>query len=321
MPITVQDYIDSLTEQRRQNPNFRLPPGYRWDGTRVVRGFTPGARVGGVPGAGSPGQINIPLGGGEGGGGGGTPTIGTGPGYVDGFPGGVLPGTPTGMPTPPSAPTTGSGQSAPRTGGNSILNWLSDPSNWGNILSMLGDTGSVLGSTAQGAASGRAAEANMLAQRDIAGVSQYGINQNAEMAAGNLDLNRQQFQESARGNRASDALRGDLIANMQDANISVPGVPAATVTGGLRPSAMSANGRAAGAELNRQAMLAQLDPPTYAGGRVLTPPPLSEIPKPSGLETAAGAGGSILSILGALAPLLGGRGRTPTTTPPKTVGG
>jgi hypothetical protein len=314
---TVEDY---LTRQRQRDPNFKLPPGYTWDGVKVVRGrdFTIPGGGGGVPGAGGPGQINIPIGG-EGGGG--SPTVGGGPGYIPGIPGGTLPGTPTGMPTPPSAPTTGSGQSSPRTGGSSILNWLSDPSNWGNILSMLGDTGSVLGSQAQGAASGRAAEANMLAQRDIAGVSQYGINQNAEMAAGNLDLNRKDFEERARGTRATDAVRGDLIANIQDANISVPGVPAATVTGGLRPSAMSSNGRAAGAELNRQAMLKQLDPETYTGGTVLPKPPLSEIPQASGWETAAGAGGSILSILGALAPLLGGRGRTPTTTPPKTVGG
>ncbi len=305
---TIEEF---LTAEKRKNPNYALPRGYRWDGTRVTKGA--GVVLGNSPGAGgqsSGGGINIPLGNSE----------SAGPGYVDGIMGGVLPGSSTGMPTPPQTPSNG-GATVPGSSGltDGIMNFLGN-TDWGSLLDVFGDAGSVLGSQAAGASMGRDREADMLSRRDLAENQQYGIEQNAQMQAGNLDLNRQDFANRQRGSVARQAMTGNLLSNMKDVDFNVPGVKSTNV-GGLRPSALGAGGRANAAELAKQATLKQLDPQAFSGGEVLTPPTLSEIPDASGWETAAGAGGGILQILGALSPLLGGRGRQPSTTPPKTVGG
>lgn len=290
MPQTIEQV---LTARKQQDPNYRLPAGYRWDGVQVTRG--PGTNLGGVPGAGGSTGINIPLGGGEG-----TPTIGSG--VPSGFPGA--------QPVPGMGATGGG--SVPGSSGitDSIMDYLGNPSNWATLLEVFGDVGGVAGSAAAGAAQGRATEADLLSRRDLAANQQYGINQNAEMNAGSLDLARKNFSENARGGRAKQAIVGNLLNNMQDVNISVPGVQGSAV-GGIRPSAIGSGGRANAAELARQATVAQLQGDTFTGGDVLEKPTLSSIPEASGWETAAGAAGTIGSLAAALAPLL--RRRQPTT--------
>lgn len=289
-----------FTEQRRRNPTFQAPAGFEWKGDHYERdthGFWDDlgkwTAIGGGVGAMGLGGMGLagigPLAGSGALGGGGAAF---GPGAVDGIGGSVLPGTALGG----YAPAPG--------GSGGILNWLGN--NWRDLLGMGGDLGQVLGGAAAGAAQGRLQEGDLLARRDLAKNQQYGINQGAEMQAGNLDLARKSFSEGARGSRAKDALLGNLLQNVQDVNISVPGVPSGGgVTGGLRPSALGAGGRQAGSDLAKQALLAMSTPDAFTGGQVLTPPQLAPIPEASGWETAAGVGGTVGSILGAL----GGRRR------------
>jgi hypothetical protein len=254
---------------------------------------------GGAPGGETPGTINIPIGG-EGGTNMPLPPIGSG--VPNGLPGGV---PPSDLGNPLANPNTGS------SSGNSIMRFLSGL-NWGDLLGTLGDVGSVAGTQAQQAANGRVTEADLLSRRDLAQNQQYGIRQSAEMSRGNLDLNRQQFSEQARGNRGRQATVASILANYQPGRTTVPGVPSATVTGGLR---VNDGAKAPLNELSRQAFSRLLEGDHFEGGNMVDPPVLSEIPKPSGWETAAGTAGGITQILGALAPLFGGRRPSSTATP------
>lgn len=291
------------TRALQMNPDFQLPKGYVLKGGRVVKrpedtwdkiGRYAALAGTGVAAYGAGGVAAGAMRGGSAAGGA-TPTVGGTTGGGAGIPGGEV------------------GEAIGGAGGNAAgggyLNWLTDPGNLQTLFSVAGDVGGVLGGASEGAAQGRALESTLQGQRDIARNQQYGVRQNAELAAGNLDLNRKNFTENARGGRARQAMTGNLLSNLQDLHLSVPGVPEATVTGGLRPSALGAGGQQSASELARSAMLAQMAPDTFAGGKILEPPPLSEVPQASGWEKAAGVGGNILSILGALA---NARGRTPT---------
>lgn len=163
-----------------------------------------------------------------------------------------------------------------------------------------GMLGKVFGGQAKGAADGRMAQANLQAEQDRTLTSQYGIGQNAQMQAGNLDLSRKGFEESARGGRAKQALIGDLLSRLQDVNISIPGVQSASITGGLRPSALSEGGRAAGSLLNKQALLKMLEGDKFQGGEMLKAPGVQAIPQASKWEKIAGILGNVGSIAGGI---------------------
>jgi hypothetical protein len=60
-------------------------------------------------------------------------------------------------------------------------------------------------------------------------------------------------------------LLADLLGNMQDVSVNVPGIQTASVTGGLRPSAMGAGGKQAMGELLKQALFAQMQNPGASG--------------------------------------------------------
>lgn len=167
-------------------------------------------------------------------------------------------------------------------------------------LTGLGTLGDVLGKQAAGSAAGRATESDLLTRQDMLRNQQYQTQQNAQMGAGQLDLQRKGFSEDARGGRAKQAMIGDLLSRLQDVNISVPGIQTANVTGGLRPSALGETGRGAGAELAKQALLKLMQGDTFEGGQVLNAPGLSQLPKAGTWEKIAGVGGTIGSLLGAL---------------------
>jgi hypothetical protein len=63
----------------------------------------------------------------------------------------------------------------------------------------------------------------------------------------------------AAGQRASNSVRGDILANAQDARFSGNSrIPQFSFSGGLRPSMFSGNTRQLGAEMSREALLDQL---------------------------------------------------------------
>jgi hypothetical protein len=181
-----------------------------------------------------------------------------------------------------------------------LLRLLHDEGGWIQAALMgAGLLGKVFGGQAKGAADGRMAQAKLQGDQDALRTQQYGIGQNAQMQAGNLDLSRKNFSEDARGGRAKQAMIGDLLSRLQDVNISVPGIQTASVTGGLRPSAMSESGRAAGSLLNQQALLKMLEGDKFSGGEILKQPGVTALPQPSKWEKLAGILGNVGTLAGA----------------------
>jgi hypothetical protein len=187
---------------------------------------------------------------------------------------------------------------APFTGGASLA-----------ALPVLSGIGQIAGGAAAGAQSDRALAGQQTAQENQANLNQFTAAQNAQNQTGQLDLQRKMFSEQARGGRGKQALIGDLLANMQDVNISVPGVQNATVTGGMRPSALSAGGRQAGSELHKQALMALMNGDEFKGGEIMTPPEVKQAPEKGGMEK----GLDWLGLIGSLAGAFGGGGvQSPT---------
>ncbi len=168
------------------------------------------------------------------------------------------------------------------------------------LLGIGGALGSLFGGIGKGRAEGRAQEADLLTRRDAVEANKYGTAQGAQMQAGNLDLARKGFTEDARGGRAKQALIGDLLSRIQDANVSVPGIQSASVSGGIRPSALGSLGRESAGELARQALMAQMTPDQFQGGQILQPPRASPLPQSSGLDSFLNIGALLGTGMGAL---------------------
>jgi hypothetical protein len=155
-----------------------------------------------------------------------------------------------------------------------------------------------------GAASGGKNDAKMAgAQIDQTGnnqlLSQYGLQQNAQMNQGQLDLQRKQFSEGAEASRMKRALVGSLLGNMQDFDISMPGIPKAQMSGGLKPSTLGQGGRDISAEMVARALSQIRSGDQFQGGNILPAPTLATPQKPSTggfMDTAA----LIASLGGAL---------------------
>jgi hypothetical protein len=155
-------------------------------------------------------------------------------------------------------------------------------------------------------AKGRADESTALNQRDQTANSLYNTAQNAQMQSGQLDLQRQQAAQQMAGKRTQQATAADLLSRMQDVSINVPGIHNATVTGGIRPSAMGDIGRTSNALLAKQALMKQLEGDSFSGGQILTPPSQSAMPQGNFLDTLLNTGGLVGSLggaaLGAMSP-------------------
>lgn len=146
---------------------------------------------------------------------------------------------------------------------------------------------------------------------------------NSGVNVGNLDLAQKKQALTAPGMEAGNSARGDILANSQDAVMS--NLPASlaghmpTISGGLRPSLLSPNSRALGAQMSRNALTNTMSGKDTNFAPLPTVPGATPLPSPTGLDTAmqgvAGAGG-FLTALGAL--------HTPTTgasSPGQQTGG
>ena len=150
---------------------------------------------------------------------------------------------------------------APFTGGASL------------IPSLISAGGSVASGLAGGAQKGREAQntaaqdAALFAQRENA------AKENSLMGRAGLDLQQRGFGQQSQSDAYKKALMSALAMNMQDSQVSgVPkGIPVINFSGGMRPSAIGAEGKAAAGELQKQAMLKlmngeKFDPlPAYQG--------------------------------------------------------
>ncbi len=168
-------------------------------------------------------------------------------------------------------------------------------------VSLISAASNAAGQYAKNSAAGRVAEAGLNQGQDSLRNSQYNTAQNAQMQGGNLDLNRKSFSEGARGNRAKQALIGDLLANFKGTNISTPGIKGSQISGGLADS-MGLMGKAAGSELSRQALLKLLEGDTFEGGDILPQPGVTAQPKASTFEkimAGIGTGGALAGSIAA----------------------
>ena len=156
---------------------------------------------------------------------------------------------------------------------------------------------SVLGNGAAGRASGRQIAAGLNVNRDQL------LNQQYTQGSTNA-FNQAKFQLDAPSERAGQAVRGDILANSQDATFT--GLPdyvkMPTVSGGLRPSMLSDTTRQAGRDLT------SLAASQMGKDRIDYPnaPPIQPIPDASLLESIMGAGSTTAGILSALSPLAKG---------------
>jgi hypothetical protein len=202
--------------------------------------------------------------------------------------------------------TAGSGGSLKDIAFSGVSGGVPVPTGTSSWLSLIPQIAGAVGQIAGGASAGKSdqrmregAQTNAANNTELAA---YQTQQAAQNQAAQLDLQRKMFGEDARAGRAKQAALADLISNLQDISIDVPGIQAANVTGGLRPSTMGATGRQGMAELSKQALAKLLEGDTFTGGNILTPPTLAGMPQRGGVE-------STLDWLGLLGSAAGGIGK------------
>jgi hypothetical protein len=166
----------------------------------------------------------------------------------------------------------------------------------------------------------KVAETNALQSQDQNRLKARGIAQGALIASdatltdrAALDLDQRKFGEGARGGRFNDAMRGGLAANAQDVVANRPkGIPNVSFSGGIRPSAFGPQGREAGQELSRQALLRLMEGDKFEklpSPTVLPELGMSELPKASGFDKFLGIVGPLLDGVAAYKSMGGQFGR------------
>jgi len=216
------------------------------------------------------------------------------------------------------------------------------PFTGGASLAALPAISSIAGGAAKGMADQRAQENAQTQERNRLMAQLFGITQNANTSAlenssrerlgqGGLDLDQRKFALAAPGTRASNAVRGSLIQNLQP--VSFSGLPSRIsnsiphMTGGLTPAAISPEARAAGGELTRQSVLELLkgdqftpQTPTNFQGGVLPLPQMEALKQSGLLEKILGGLGLGGSLLSGLAPSGYGSRGSQGEAPNDTVG-
>lgn len=192
---------------------------------------------------------------------------------------------------------------APFTGGASlaalpVLNAFDTPA---------GIVGAAAGGAAGGRAQGRIDEAgiqqrqdsNMLERARLVALNSELQNRFA-LDKSTADLAQRRFGLEAPGARASNAVRGDILARAQDATVDAgslgPNIHVPTISGGLRPSMFSDSTRQLGGLMSAQALAGQqagdtFDPLTYNA-----PPPipgLTPLPESGTLDSILNTAGVV----------------------------
>ena len=182
----------------------------------------------------------------------------------------------------------------------------------GNIVGGLGKNSDAIGGLAAGRQAGREAQTyaqqaqDRLAQQNYQNqLSAENIGTQRQFGQANLDLTQRQFGLQAPQTRASNAVRGDILANASDFSFGAPSmvgnIPVPTSSGGLRPSIFSENTRNLGRLMSEQALSGQQAGDTFAPlnfAPLPTAPNLTPLPEAGGLDKVLTTAGTI----GALAP-------------------
>lgn len=215
---------------------------------------------------------------------------------------------------------------------------------WATVVPLITAGVSTAGQIAAARQAGRQAQASQQVPVDRlnqdAATSTLGVQQRALDAQDAARLARALgvLQEAAAarqapGQRASNAVRGDILANAQDASFSGPSrVPKFEFSGGLRPSMFSGNTRQLGAAMSREALMDQLagSPKPFSAlpeadySRILNAQPVpGGTPLPEGskmdaiLQAIGQYGGLAAGVAGAYQ---GGQAPPPQAQPVPTIG-
>ncbi len=206
---------------------------------------------------------------------------------------------------------------------------------------LIGAIGNVASNIAQGRAQGRVQEAGINANQDILKQRQAALMEEALQNRGNLDLSQKKMLEDALAQRAQtdlqqrqfaltapqarakNSVKGDMLANLQDVSVHAsPRVQASIpqISGGLRPSMLSGNSRALGADMSRQALMQQMEGdhfdkpgamPTFDKMPAPQIPGVTPTPQSGGLDTFLNTVGGVGAGAGFLADALKNRYKVP----------
>lgn len=184
-------------------------------------------------------------------------------------------------------------------GGGGILsqagNILSNGQGIRGYLDTAGQIGDALGGLSRGRQQGRIDETNATQGQDRNALYRY----NAQLGQADMDLKRKNYTLDAPGKRASNSVRGDILANAQDVSIGLPStIPQTTISGGLRPSMFSANTRALGGEMSSQALASQQAGDTFSD--LPAPPELTPLPQAGKTDSILNSAAGIASLLSSL---------------------
>lgn len=157
-----------------------------------------------------------------------------------------------------------------------------------------GIAGGVAGSFAKGREAGRDKENSQAMTQDALRLQAARDLENAMMNRAELELKQKGDKRSSQEDSFRKSILGALTKNMQDGSFNRPeGVPNISLSGGMRPSALGVEGRAAGEELNKQAMLSLLNGEKYAdvaGPEKFAP---TEMKKGSAIDAILGTVGAV----------------------------
>lgn len=171
-------------------------------------------------------------------------------------------------------------------GGGGILGGISSFLSGGHglpgYLQTAGQIGSVFSDAALGRGQGRLAEAQ----------AAYGQNRSADERF-RSQLAARKDALAAPGMRASNAVRGDILANATNTDIKLPGIPDSQISGGFGPSSFSPATRQLGSQMSADALAG-------SGTDSLEPPPLVQAPQATGMDSFLQTAGTIGSLLGAI---------------------
>lgn len=213
----------------------------------------------------------------------------------------------------------------------------------GWLIPAISAIGSIFSGAASGSANRRENQNRQTLNQNQLIAQLYGINQNARMNArqlasgergrnAGLDLDRRQHQQDQRrfnlaapSARASQSVRGSILANAQP--VSLSGLPSEVssrmprISGGLSPANFTPETRQLGQELTRHALMSQLagdqidefDPleSTDFEGAVMDQPRMGGYQRPGLLENILGGLGLGMSAVGAAGGVIPGRPRRP----------
>lgn len=142
---------------------------------------------------------------------------------------------------------------------------------WGAIIQAASTIAPAVANIAGSRAKGRADEAKIAGEYDTGTLDRYKTDKSLDLEA--LVAKYQAELERSKGvideyetrleapqQRASNAVRGDMLRNLQDVTVSAPrGVNVTSFSGGLRPSVMSPETRQLGGVMTKEALISALE--------------------------------------------------------------